>query len=276
MTVLFDRRCTVHLGDIKISGLRVKFKAEKTLGVDPNVLDLHVYNLSAITRAKLQKKGMQVILVAGYRDEFQVIYSGQATTIDHLLDGPTWDTHVICGDGEVAFAGAFSSHSFAPGTAWRDVARTVVNDLKVNVGDAIAKLGEGDLGGAIDSFLQGYSAHGPAVREVDRVMKAAGLEWSIQDGRLQILQPGKPSDERAILLSPQTGLVGSPDHCKPGRDDDTAALKARSLLQGGLRPGRTVEVRSNAVRGFYRCEKVTHEGDTHGQEWYSSLEMAPL
>jgi hypothetical protein len=273
---LYRREWYVIIGDHKSVGLRLKFKVEKTLLGEPNTLDLHVYNLSADTRAKMQKRGVPVVLVAGYQGAAQVIFSGDAQAVDHLRDGPNWDTHIQSGDGAEVFRTAFSSHSFKAGTTWKDVAGTVAKDLGVNVGDAVSKLGTGDFAGAIDTFLQGYTAHGPAVAEFDRVMRAGGLEWSIQDGKLQIVKGRNPTAEDAILLSPKTGLIGSPDHGSPEKDGQPSLLKVRSLLQGGIRPGRAVVLESASVRGRYRAAKVTHEGDTHGGEWYTGMELEPL
>lgn len=272
---LYQRDWYVIVNDLKVAGLRLKFKAEKDLKGDPNTMSLQIYNLSAATRARMQTKDVTVVLVAGYRDGIEVVFSGDVRTIDHVREGPNWATHVQSGDGELCFRDCFSSHSFAAGTQWKDVAKTLAKDLKTNIGDAVAKIGSGDFDGAIDKFLQGYSAHGPTVREFDRVMKANDLGWSIQDGKLQILKPQKTSDEGAIVLSAGTGMIGSPDHCTPEKGLP-AVLKVRSLLQGGLRPGRAIEIRASKINGFYRCTKVVHEGDTHGQEWYSTIQAEPL
>lgn len=276
MTVLYDREAFVFVDDRRIEGLRLKFKADKSLKSDPNTLDLHVFNLSAETRAGMKTRGAQVILVAGYRGDSEIVFSGGARTVDHVRTGAEWDTHIQCGDGEIAYRTSLSSFSFGPGTKWKDVVGRLSGDLKVKAGDALAKVKKGDLNGSIDTFLQGYTANGPTVREIDRVMKAAGLEWSIQDGKLQILRPAKATEETVIVLSPTSGLIGSPDHGTPEKDKGVPVLKARSLLRGGLRPGRSMKIESAAIRGFYRIEKVTHEGDTHGPEWYSSVEGTGL
>lgn len=274
--LLYDREAWVQIDGLKVAGLRLQFKAEKSLKGDPNTLDLHVFNLSATTRAQIQRKGAKVVLVAGYKDESQVVFVGDARTIDHLRVGAEWDTHVQCGDGEVAFAKSFSSFSFGPGATWKDVVAQLGKDLQAGTGDAIRKVVGGDLGGAIDSFVNGFTAHGPTVREIDRVMDAAKLEWSIQDGHLQILAPKSTTAETAIVLSPKTGLLGSPDHGAPEKDGSPSVLKATSLLQAGLRPGRAVKIETGSIRGSYRVEKVTHEGDTHGPEWHSTIEALPL
>lgn len=278
MTVatLFGREAFVFVGDLKISGLRLRFKAVKSLKVEPNTLDLHVFNLSASTRASLQTKGVTVVLVAGYTGTSEVIFAGDARTIDHVRLGPDWDTHIQCGDGEVAYSKSISSFSFGPGAKWTDVVEKLAGDLKVKSGDALEKVRRGDFGGAVDSFLQGIAVNGSTVREFDRVMQAAGFEWSIQNGKLQILRPNRVGDGTAVLLSPSSGLIGSPDHGAPEKDGSPSLLRVKSFLQPALSPGRAVRVESRSLTGLYRCEKVKHEGDTRGPEWYSSVEALPV
>lgn len=276
MTVLYGREAFVYIDDRRIEGLRLKFKANKSLKADPNTLDLHVYNLKAETRAQMKARGASVILVAGYKGSSEIIFSGAARTVDHVKTGAEWDTHIQCGDGEIAYRTSLSSFSFGPGTKWKDVVGKLAGDLKVKAGDAIAQVMGGNLNGAVDTFLQGYTANGPTVREIDRVMRAAGLEWSIQDGKLLILRPATTTTETAIVLSAMSGLIGSPEHGAPEKDGGASLLKVRSLLQAGLRPGRSMKVEASKIRGFYRIEKVTHCGDTHGGEWFSDVESLPL
>jgi hypothetical protein len=293
MARLWNRSAYVILNDLRVEGLRLRFQAKKTLKPDPNKLDLFVYNLAASTRARLQAAEIPIVLVAGYKGEEQVIFAGRSKGVDHVRDGAEWATHIQCGDGEQAFRG-HSSFSLGPGAKVSDVLERIAKDLGIEAGDAISKAKRGDFAMAMDSFLQGYTASGKPVRELDRVMKAAGLEWSIQDGKLQILEPETSTTETVFVLSAATGLIGSPDH-KVGKklaapleargeevdgeiapDDSKLLLKAQSLLNGAIRPGRRVQIEAVARQGMYRVEEVTHAGDTHGPEWTTALEGRPL
>lgn len=283
--VLYSRRAYVVVDEVRVEGLRLGFKAKRTSTGDPNTLDLKIYNLKAATRARLQNQAVPVVLVAGYATTAEVIFSGRSRSIDHAREGAEWVTHVMCGDGEAVLSSARSRFSFGAGVSVHDVLSRVGNDMAgISFGDALAKLRSGELGGLVTSFSGGFTAHGPSVRELSRVVNAAGLDWSVQDGSLQLVKRGSSNDESAIVLSPTTGLIGSPDHSSPKgyAPNDPAGLekgsrlKAKALLMPGLRPNREVRFETAQRRGRYRVVEVVHDGDTHGADWHSTIEAAPL
>lgn len=272
MTTLFHREAEVIVDTIRATGLRFQFKAEKSLKKEPNTLDLSITNLSTSTRAGMRTKNAPVILMAGYRDRVEQLFSGDARSIDHVKNGADWVTRVKCGDGEKQYRYARAAESFAPGTAVADVARQLARRLGVDDSGAADALAP--LSGRV--FQHGYAAWGRASDELDKVLDAHGLTWSIQDGRLQVLADGAAAKGRAVVLSSDTGLVGSPEHGTPQKKGKPAILKARSLLQPSIKPGSVVELRAKNINGQFRCVKVTHTGDTHGNEWFSDLEMHQL
>ncbi len=216
-----------------------------------------------------------VILVAGHAGNSQVIYSGEVRTIDHVREGADWVTHIQSGDGEQAF-GRFGASSFAPGAALADVVDELTKQMRISAVDAVAQLRRGDIAGGSKTFLQGFTSAGRSVRDLDKALKSAGIEWSIQDGALQLVPPGKATQERAFVLSADSGLIGSPDHGAPGKDGEPPILKAKCLLNGAITPARTIRLEAISRQGFYRVETVEHAGDTHGPEWTSSIEASAL
>jgi hypothetical protein len=266
---LFHREAEVVVDSIRATGLRFQFKAEKSLEKAPNTLDLSITNLATGTRAGMRTKGAPVILLAGYRGRVEQVFSGDARSIDHVKSGAEWVTRVKCGDGEKQYRFARVAESFAPGTT----AAAVVRQLARKLGIDTTGLDDSISGLATKVYQHGYSAWGRASDELDKVLAAHGLTWSVQDGRIQVLADGSASKGRAIVLSSDTGLVGSPEHGTPQKKGKPSILKARSLLQPSIRPGSVVELRARSVKGQFRCVKVTHTGDTHGNEWFSDLEM---
>jgi hypothetical protein len=120
-----------------------------------------------------------------------------------------------------------------------------------------------------DSFLTGYVAHGRASTELERLLSARGLEWSIQDGRLQVL-PKRGTTAQVVSLSPDTGLVGSPEYGTPDKKGAASVLKVKALLQPQIKPGGKIRIDSANIHGvFFRVEEVEHRGDTAGGDWYS-------
>lgn len=268
---LFRRSCSVIVGNLRVDGLRVVFKVEKSTAKEPNTLELQITNLAEQSRGAMQKKGLRVQVLAGYESQAAVIFVGDLRTADHVHAGSEWTTKITAGDGEDAYQRSRISDSFAPGTPVADVVERLTRRLGVDPGEAprIAR----EIGG---TFEHGLAAQGKVSAVLDKVLKGRGFEWSVQDGRLQLLRERETAPGSAVLLSPETGLVGSPEAGTPAEKGGPAVLKARSLLQPTLRPGGRVELRSGAHRGQFRVEKVAHSGDTAGGDWYSDVEMVAL
>ena len=272
MTDLFQRRVRVLIGDLSIEGLRVTFKAKKTSTKDPNTCEISIYNLSPEHRASLQKVGTVFVLEAGYGGQLQRVFSGTVRWADSVREGPDWVSKVQSGDGEVPFRFSHVSESFAKGTPLGAVFRKVAEKTGLDVTKAVAKVSSK----ITEQFTQGYAVHGKTFTEIDTLLKGRGLEWSIQDGKLQVVEIGKPVPGEAVLLSASTGLVGSPEHGAPADKNKPAFLKVKSLLQPRLSPGALVQLDSVGAKGNFRVETVTHEGDTHGKPYYSDCELLPL
>ena len=84
---------------------------------------------------------------------------------------------------------------------------------------------------------------------------------------LQVLPRGRALQRSAVVLSPSTGLVGSP---KIGKGRVASAV---AIIQPDLQPGRLVDLRASTVSGVYRIEEVEFEGETHGTPWYANLQL---
>jgi len=272
---LWQRAWSVTVDTIKTDQLRVEFTVKKTLTANPNTCDLKLYNLSETTRAQIQRKRVPVILVAGYQTTSEIIFSGTARTVDHVREGANWVTHIQCGDGEMAFTDSLSTISQAPGVTVQDQLARIIGDMNINTRDAVAAIRSGKLLFAFPRLQQGYTAQGKTVRLLDAALRPHGIHWSIQNMTLQLLQGSAPTSDTAVLLSPASGLIGSPDHGAPQKDGAPTYIKLKSLLQPSIRPGRVLQLRTQAFNGDYVTQKVEHKGDSHGQEWITEIECLP-
>jgi hypothetical protein len=275
MSALWDREWSVTIDTIKVDGLRIEFRVTKTLTANPNTLDLKIYNLSGTTRARMQKKHVPVILSAGYKGSSSVIFSGNARTIDHVRDRANWVTHAQCGDGEVAFQSSYSTISMAPGVLVRDQLVRILQDMTLNAGDAIAAIRRGDFTFAFQRLQQGYSGQGPTIRLLDAALRPHGIHHSIQNMTVQLLQGNASTKDLAVFLSPETGLVGSPDHGAPETPGKPVYIKLQSLLQPSIRPGRVLQLKTQSFNGNYIVHKAEHHGDSHGHDWLTDIEAFP-
>jgi hypothetical protein len=270
---LFDRKATLIVDDRMITqDLRLTFKICKTSAKEPNTAKIEAYNLSEATRGKMKERGAKIILQAGYPGTLATIFSGVARTIDHLHQGPEWVTEIQCGDGEQTFRVDRINESFKGGTFVEDIVKKVISKMNVSKGNVDLKAGL--LSGQL---VHGFTAKGYAADELTKLLEAQGLEWSIQDGAIQILKANETTADAAVLLSPTTGLIGDPVHSAPdAKGKKPTYLKIKALLTPRAKPGARVALDSTPVKGVYRCEKVEHTGDTSGGPWYSEIEAIPV
>jgi len=260
---LFDRSSQVVFGPIGqngklVSGLRVKFKVEKTSESAPNKANISIWNLTLDSRTLSEQPGNIITLSAGYGGQLENVFVGDVQRALTSESGSDWVTDFECGDGENAYRDKNVDVSFGPGTGLSQILSTVGGKFG---------LGAGEQSGIPNkSFQNGFVASGSIRSVLDQLTEGYDLEWSIQDGQLQIIKKKSTLSEESVLLSAATGMISSPKKKDKG-------LEIKSLLQPKFKPGKAVVVESKFIKGTFRILKVTHEGDTHGQEWYSTLEV---
>lgn len=253
--------------DNEASGMRIKFKIDKSLKKEPNTSELIVSNLAEDRRKQLQQKGVKVLIEAGYAETGMFrLFAGDVRTLDHVWNGATWESTFKLGDGERAWKYAQISESFAPGTRAADALRTIAKSMGLELGNVDTK-----VNGIAAVLDQGWCAAGNAARELDRIVTALRKEWSIQDGALQILDPYEALDLPIPEITPQTGLIGSPEMGSAPTKGKPQLLRFKALLFP-VKPGGKVKLRSERYDGFVRVHKVSFEGDTHGGEWYTIID----
>lgn len=299
MTFQFGRAVVAEFADVKIvgtEGLRVTFSVERDKLPWPNTAELAVYNLNAATRAKLTSQGkVSARLQAGYKDQLDQIFFGVLDIVEHVKDGPLWVTRMSVSDAGEKCKQARCSTTFKKGTTHREIVAALLKALG---------LGEGNLSSfASKSALMrqiafASSFHGNAVEELAYFLRANGLEFSVQDQKIQLLEIGKGApNATAPKISPTSGLVGSPRLVKEKATDLTRKAKkpvnpvfltgeedvdmittveGECLLNGKLVPGVPFRLESESVNGdFLTCATRT-TGDTHGPDWATQFKGMPL
>lgn len=300
--LLFDRIIQISVGaagssGLAVTGLRCAFDITKTEDSKENKVNFSVWNLSAATRAEFEKIGNRVTIAAGYAaGGLQTLAVGDILAAETDFSPPEIKTDVEAADGGKALRTARTSVSYKSGTPAKSIVEELVGKLDVDMPDIPV-----DLSGA---FASGWSHVGRVRDALDQLARRFGFSWSIQNNALQITKTQQPSQRQAVILSADTGLIGTPTPIddvrssdEKSRDETTSApasgdtaasllaaalggrkmerpgLRATSLLNPALIPGDPVVIRSR-FRGeqTYRIKTVRHRGDTHGGDWYSEVE----
>lgn len=263
---LFDRRWRITVGQPGLNGkqwteIDCRFRVTKTASSTPNQVDLTVYNLTAASRALFEKRKTALIIEAGYGSNVVKIASGEILRAGSQLVDADWETTVEAADGMTAY-GTVIQETLAPNTTEESAIRAIAKKLGIPV-KSISGL-DGN-----QRFANGRVISGPARFALDAICRTRRLRWSIQDGSLVVFPIGSTAGGTAVLLSPETGLIGSPEKTDKG-------WKARSLLQGQITPGKPVQLKARNVTGLFLAEQVEHSGDTAGNDWFTDLVLVKV
>lgn len=266
---LFGRRCRVQVDTLELAGFDVRFEITKSLAAKtPNSAELRVYNLNADHRKQLQElERVYLSIEAGYESGMSLLFRGDLRDVVSGREEADWVTTITSDSGRRARKQRIVK-SFAPGSTVGDVLGAAAKAMGVRLGNTAQRTVAAKIAGTQASkFFNGYAIAGAIDEELDRLARSCNLEWSIQDDELQFLDYGAPLAQLAVLLTSDTGLLGSPE---PG---NKGIVEARCLIIPDLYPGRRVEVRAEHVRGLFRVETTKHVGSTFGDEWYVDLQL---
>lgn len=253
--------------------LRVQFEVEKTAASMPNKGKIRIYNLSKEHRAFAEEQKNLVFLKAGYGDELREdsykeiedIFQGNIAKAISERSGADWITDLELGDGETAFQESKLDKSFSAGTAVKDMFGNLIQETGLMIGDL--------TGIKDEKLISPMVLSGPVRKHMDDLTARQDAEWSIQDGKIQVLPRGGVTREEYVLLSPSTGLIGVP---KKKIEKGFTGIEFTSLLQGRIRPGGGIRLESDTMTGNFRCERVVHKGDNRANEYFSVVEALAI
>lgn len=276
---LFNRIASVTFGPsgtedgIRVDGLRIQFTVSKTLTPTTNTCRVSIFNLSESTHNKI-KTNETLILRAGYGDDGStppILALGIIKSVMRSTQDTDRISIVTLEDGLAELRHARMSVSYPDGTAASQVLDAAIAGLEV-ASYELPVIDEGI------QYVSGLAFEGPARVLMSKVCSKLGLEWSIQTGQILVVPKGGTGMIAAVLLNAQSGLISTPekqaeesDELKADEDKRPDGWQVRSLLRSEIVPGGALAVESTAVTGNYRIESVVHAGDTHGEEWTSTV-----
>lgn len=245
--------------------LRVEFDIIKNSFSTSNKSTIKIYNLSSDSRSKYTK-GSLLILKAGYATTIDTIFRGVCTgRVMNERKGADIITSFEFGDSEKEIFYTYFSQSYP---ALTPVIR-VVNDLVQAMGVTL-----GSVSGIPETaiYSKGFTACGNVKKYLDNIAKTYNLQWSIQNGALQILPKGAALLQSAVVISKGTGLIGIPSQGNGGDNITTFT----SLLNPKLVPNSLVSLVSDNFTGIFTIKNAKFEGDTHGNKWQTVCECTEV
>lgn len=257
------------------SPLRVSFEIDKFSLNTSNKAKISVYNLTQAHRQAI-KRGFLITLKAGYKTVYDQLFVGNILPLG--LGSERHEADIVttfeCGDGESSIILANLDKSYPAGVSKfsivQDCAKAMHLENDTNPDGVNAGITLGVLNSGV--YNTGFTVRGSVADTLSKVLTPLGLEWSIQNGAINIIPKTGHNGQTAIVVSTETGMIGV-----PSQDGDM--MKFSSLLNPQLVPGALVNVKSKNtdVNGYYRIRKSHFEGDTHeNNKWNVNCECVTM
>jgi hypothetical protein len=249
---------------LEINGLRIAFEVVKQDGQPLNTCKLTVYNANLTTSQATRREGTTLQLYAGYGDAAGLIFLGDITRSGYFKERPETRLELESGDGQAARtkSASLSLKGEQPVTG---------------VLDKLAELAGLSLDtSAVDTSVSmpstsGITLNGQVLTQVNRVARANRFDWTIEDGRIVLTPRGAATTLPALVVSPSTGMVGSPSPGEGGR------VVVKMLLNPEVRLRRIIKLESSDYNGFYLVRRVRHAGDSGwATEYYTEVECTRI
>lgn len=274
-----------------VQPIRMSFDIEKTTESNPNESTIKIYNLSPATRALIEKPDMRCVLYAGYEEEGEPLRlcSGDIAYAYSYLDAADWITELAVLDGLIEIRDTAVSLGYAGGVNSTQILNAIAGAMGLIL-VAPNSLSE-------RKWVNGFSFYGAARTALDKVVSGTGLEWSVQNGELQIVNRANVTKRQAVVLSVESGLISYPERTreaakskKADKEEVKGAKKrnftldnqardgwnVRSFLLPQVNPADKVKLESKTVTGWFRAEKVHHYGDSFSGDWITELHLIDL
>ena len=263
---------------LDVSGFDVDFTVTKSLRpTEPNSCVVKIYNLNDSSRQNISgAHALTLKLDAGYKGQTSQLYFGDVHAGWTTRHGADYVTTLESSDTIASPTGVHGTRkpqsgamgvvtkTFGPYVPIDQAFAAIADQLGIGVGNLKAALATAPNKPAVNSA----AIYGNAGRRMTDLCRSAGLEWSIQDGQLQLTNIGKAlSSTQAIVISTETGMVESPSV------DSQGCVQVKTLLIPGLTAGGLVVIDSVFVqKGGYRIEKIRLQGSTYAQPWYAEMD----
>ena len=264
---------------------QITFSIKKDNNKDPNQAEIVVYNLSDDTVNYINRgirNNLAVALAVGYEgEELVMVFKGTIQWVSDTFDSVDRKTTLHCLDGGINIAEARTSRSYPKGTKIKRVVTDLVKDLGTT---------EGNIHVDNDQTLSSATAMcGNTSHYLEHICKSIDHNVSIQDGSVYVTPRSQMSSARSAYISPETGLIGSPEpfhnDIKPTKKVTKSSKKAKKptdgvkfkcQMNGAILPEKTIWLKSRDYDGPFKVVSVSHNGDKEGKEWITEVECVSV
>ena len=255
--VFFGRRYRITISDdsgnaLDVSDLHCTFNIVKTILMEPNTSEVTIYNLNAKTENAIMMTGKRITVEAGYEGtQFGLIFDGDILqTIRERENGTTFKLTIIALDSDRVINFEIANFSIARGQTARGMIDHISNKASnpIPLGSISKKL-EGQ------TLTRGKVFFGKVSDYIRQIAKSYDLHFYMNDGSLNLISLDELPEGEIFELSPESGLIGTPDQTDYGLSGQcllNPQIKLNSLIHidNSLARAKRIDINgSNSVPG---------------------------
>jgi hypothetical protein len=252
-----------NMSDFDMS-FAIKFTPMET----PNDAEIEINNLTESTVAAHFQIGRSVIINAGYDGDIGTLFVGFITDVSNTKDDGTKTTHVLALDATEAYMRRYVSKSYREGVYALEIIQDLLRQTDLTVGEiSLAESVQYPRGRMVTGKLRDVLAE---------IVNDCGTSLRITNGIIQIRDVGA-GVETGVVLSPQTGLIGSPER-KYEKDRESGMqpdYKAKCLLRHNITALSAVRLESIACNADFVVLSGKHTGSNR-DDFQTEMELKLL
>lgn len=254
---------------VLISDLDVEFNISRSRKFSDNTASFKVYNPTDDTISKILKPGNSVIFKAGYDDEgIGLLFVGQIMQSVPKREPPNKIVSLECNsvqNADTSLEAVTVSLGYKKGVAITQPLEEIASAL------GLSTAGMDNADGI--NLENGYTLAGTAkeaMRYLNGVLERHGCGLFIDNATLTVSKDGEGNNLRAVVLSPETGLMEAPTLTSntEGNEAVQAELTKRvifkSILNYKIVPNGYIKIETNTTNGEFIVDKCSFSGNNFG------------
>lgn len=278
---LFGRRYRVFvdIGGNKafdVSELRCVFEIVKSGYAEANTSVIQIYNLNPKDENKMIQQGQRVVIEAGYvGSQYGKIFDGQIVQVVRSKENATdYVMTIVAMDNDRYTSYGLINASIASGATARDAVNTLAKSAAVATE-------VGSISEMLIDYPRGKVLFGISKQYLQQIASSANASYYSEDGKVNIISMAQEPGNRIKSYGPRNGLLGVPSQNDIGISCEVLldpSLKINTFFHiendtiAGYQYTPGQPIRSLDKEGIYRVIRLTHRGDTRGNDWTTSVE----
>ncbi len=276
----WKRAATLQIGTrrYKLSDLFFTFEVPFEDSEELKTATIVAHNLSKTTRSEI-KKGMVVILNAGYEDDVGCIFVGKVSRCASRQDGTEWITTITAAEALEEWLGKEVNKTYVAGSKASVVLKDLLNIFGVEVGTFEPVTDK--------IYTRGKVCAGKVKKIVTEIATSDCKSRFLIKNGIVIINDPNTGQNMGYHLSGDTGLLKTTDEredtepvtnqttIKYDENGEPITYTRKCLLNYHIGPGDVIKITSQTLNGNFLVKGGRHSGSPSG-EWITEIEVKPI